>query len=128
MGIVAAGVHDVRRLRAVRNVVLLVNGQGVHVRANTHDGPAFADARHHAGAAHAGLRFIAQFGERFGDLARRAKLLKAKFRVHVKVASPGHDAVGERARVFKSIGMIGHFASPAVAMTHDILTQSRACG
>ena len=61
--VVAARVHDARRLRGVGNVILLLDGEGVHVGADGDDRAAVAQVADDAGLADAALRFDPKRGE-----------------------------------------------------------------
>jgi hypothetical protein len=98
VGVVAAGVHHAGRLRAVGDVVLLVDGQGVHVEAQQHRalaGQAALEQADHAGLADAALHLVAEGAEFLGDDAGGADLLEAELGVHVQVAPDRRDLVGE---------------------------------
>jgi hypothetical protein len=86
MGIMAAGVHYSLILGAVRHIILLPDGQGIHVGTNT-DGGAITGANmgNHAGTANSRLGFNTQFSQGVGHQLGRPKFLKAQFRMLVDV-------------------------------------------
>ncbi len=95
MCIVPAGMHDVRRLRAIGHVVFFLDRQRVHIGTDADHRAAFAQVADYARLADAGLRLDAKLGEGIGHQAGGALFLKAEFWMHVDVTPPGNDLVGQ---------------------------------
>ncbi|MFB0490379.1 hypothetical protein ABIE45_002965 [Methylobacterium sp. OAE515] len=95
--IMAAGVHLAGIGRAVGEVGLLLDGQGVHVGAQADALPVVGTAleqAHHPGAADAAMHLAAEFLEEIGHDAGGAHLLKAELRMGVQIAAQGSQLVG----------------------------------
>jgi hypothetical protein len=94
VAVVAAGVHAAVVLRAVREVVLLLQRQRVQVGAQADGALAVAAAQHadDAGAGDAGVHLEAPFAQLVGHDLRGAVLLEAEFRVGMDVAAQRDEA------------------------------------
>ena len=115
MGVMAAGVHDARRLRGEGQVGALVNRQGVHIGAQTDAPPvafvAFQDADD-AGFPDAGVGLDPPGLQHLGNLGRGADLLHPQFGMFVKVAADRHEVVGESGDAVDD----GHGKSPVAGL------------
>jgi hypothetical protein len=93
VAVVTAGVHLSGMPRSMLEGVLLLQGQGVHVRAQA-DGAragALAQGPDQSGAADSGGDFVTPAGEFLRDHLRRAMLLEAQFGMGVDVPPYGSD-------------------------------------
>jgi hypothetical protein len=91
--------HHAGALRAVGNIILLMDGECIHVEAEQHR--TFArqaplEEPNHASLTNAGLYLIPQGTELLGDNICRTVLLKAQFGMHVEVAPDRYELVAER--------------------------------
>jgi hypothetical protein len=99
VGVMATCVHHAGVLRAVGDVILLMDRERIHVEAEQHR--TFArqaplEEPNHASLTNAGLYLIPQGAELLGDKIRRTVLLKAQFGMHVEVAPDRYELVVER--------------------------------
>jgi hypothetical protein len=107
VAVVPAAVHAAVVARAVRERVVLLHRQRVHVGAETHRasarGRAAAHDGHDAGLAHAGVVLDVERGQPLGHHVRGAVLLEAELGMRVQVAADRHEIVLPAADVFDRV-------------------------
>ncbi len=93
MPVVAAGVHAAFMPRTMREQVLLVHRQRVHVGAQGDCPVSLAAPQHsdHAGAGEAAMRFYTARREEIRDLAGGAMLVESQFRMRVQIVAQRHQ-------------------------------------
>jgi len=96
MAVVTTGVHFSGVLAAVIKLVELLDGQGIHVGAQTNGSLAGAAFEHadHTGLTQATVDLNAPFGELGSYHIGSALLLKTKFGMRVDIAAHSADAGG----------------------------------
>ena len=91
--IVPTGVHHTRHLRRIFRVVLLLDGQRIHVGPQRHPWSRLAQIAHNASQTHTGLRADTQPSQALGDQGCSAMLLKAQLGMAVDAASQADDHI-----------------------------------
>jgi hypothetical protein len=117
VAVVATAVHAAVVARAVRERVVLLHRQRVHVGTQSHRPAARRRASAHdgddAGLADAGVVLDVERGEPLGDDVRRAMLLEAALGMRVQVAAQRRELVLPAADVFDRVQR----SSPRLAAT-----------
>ena len=109
--VVPTCVHDPWSCGRIRNVVDLLNGQGVHVgpkRDQPRSGIRPFHVGHNAGVRHVGLVFHTPFSELLGHKGHRFMLLEREFWMGMKVAAEGHPLRMMRLRQRLDARLKGH--------------------
>ena len=107
VGVVAAGVHDALHPAAEGEVVRLVEGESVHVRAQRDDAPraAATEDPHDARLRHGVPHLEAQVAQALRHEVARPLLAVPELGVGVKVAPDGHDGRGDPLRRGADLGV-----------------------
>ncbi|BAA29814.1 119aa long hypothetical protein [Pyrococcus horikoshii OT3] len=91
MGVVTTSMHLPRNPRLIRNIILLLNRQSIHISSQRDRFTSISNVRYYPSSS--SFYLVAPFPQMLLNYLRRPFLLKAKFWMHVKVSSPGYYLV-----------------------------------
>ncbi len=129
--VVPAGVHDAGRLRSVVDLVLLMDGQRIHIGAQQDCWPiaalAAADETSHAGLGDTGAHiFDTERPQPVRHDAGRADFLKSKFWMLVQITPVGDHTGQDLVDVLPQTGCLSHLVGPPLAADSPMMHHTRA--